>query len=141
MKKYKIGFTSGVYDLFHVGHLNILKRAKEYCDYLIVGVTTDEVALSAKHKLPVIPFNERCEIVESIKYVDKVVPQTSYEIEGKIKAAKENNIDVMFVGSDWKGTDKWNEIERELAKLNIIVVYLPHTDGVSSSSIRKGLSK
>ena len=131
-----IGYTAGVYDLFHVGHLNVLRNAKAKCDYLIVGVSTDEVVEKNKNKKPVIPFNERIAIVESIKYVDKVVPQERYDIEGKIQTVKENNIDVMFVGSDWQGTEKWNKIEEELDKIGCKVVYLPHTDGISSTDLR-----
>src|SRR5690606_25937939 len=106
MKKYKVGYTTGVFDMFHIGHLNILRRAKEQCDYLIVGVSTDELVVSYKHKKPIIPYNERKAIVESIKYVDKVVPQINMN---KMGAWEEYKFDVMFVGSDWKGTDKWNE--------------------------------
>ena len=141
MKKHKIGYTSGVYDMFHIGHLNVIKNAKQMCDYLIVAVSTDEVVVENKKKIPVIPFTERFEIVSSIKYVDKVVPQESYSIEGKIKAAMDNRIDVMFVGSDWKGTDKWNNIEKQLNEHGIDVVYLPHTDGISSSLLRKKINR
>ena len=141
MKKYKIGYTSGVYDMFHIGHLNIIKNAKQMCDFLIVAVSTDDVVVKNKNKTPIIPYLERFEIVSSIKYVDKVVPQKSYSIEGKIKAAIENHVDVMFVGSDWKGTDKWEVIEKELKKIGCDVVYLPHTDGISSSTLRKKINK
>ncbi len=137
MKKYKIGYTSGVYDMFHIGHLNLIKNAKQICDYLIVAVSTDEVVIQNKNKMPVIPYSERFEIVSSIKYIDKVVPQKSYSIEGKISAAIDNHADVMFVGSDWKGTEKWNQIEKELKRIGCDVVYLPHTDGISSSQLRK----
>ena len=137
MKKYKIGYTAGVFDMFHIGHLNILKKAKEQCDYLIVGVSIDEVVSINKGKQPIIPFNDRLQIVESIKYVDKVIPQESYCIDDKVKVAVENNINVMFVGSDWKGTSKWNEIESKLKERNIDVIYLPHTDGISSSILRE----
>ena len=140
-KKYKIGFTAGVYDMFHIGHLNLLKNAKKHCDFLIVGVSTDEVVLENKNKKTIIPFNQRFEIVESIKYVDKVIPQNSYDVDGKISIVLANDIDVMFVGSDWKGTDKWNEIEVELAKLGCAVIYLPHTDGISSTDLRKRIGK
>ena len=136
-KKYKIGFTSGVYDLFHIGHLNILKRAKEQCDFLIVGVSTDEVVVNNKNKKPVISFEERAKIVESIKYVDKVIPQINYGVDEKIKIASDNDINVMFVGSDWKGTPKWNELEKKLNDMNIDVIYLPHTDGISSTELVK----
>ena len=140
-KKYKTGFTSGVFDMFHIGHLNILKRAKEQCETLIVGISTDEVVLSNKGKKPIIPFTERLKIVESIKYVDKVVPQERYDVEGKIRIAIENHINVMFVGSDWQGTEKWNEIERKLKDNNIDVIYLPHTDGISSTILREKIKK
>ena len=133
----KIGFTAGVYDMFHIGHLNVIRNAKSKCDYLIVGVSTDEVVWKNKKKMPIIPFEERLAIVESIRYVDKVIPQTSYDVNGKIRMALENNIKVMFVGSDWKGTDKWNEIEKELAKIDCKVEYLPHTDGISSTILRE----
>ena len=101
MKKYKIGYTTGVFDLFHIGHLNILKRAKEQCDYLIVGVSTDELVKLYKNKTPVIPFNERVAIVEAIKYVDKVVTQTSMD---KLVAWNELHFDAMFHGDDWKNS-------------------------------------
>ena len=134
MKKYKIGYTTGVYDMFHVGHLNILRRAKEQCDYLIVGVSTDELVRSYKHKTPVIPFAQRCEIVGAIKYVDRVVPQTSMD---KMKAYNELHFDVLFHGSDWKGTDMYNAIVEEFSRIGVDVVFLPHTDGISSTVIRE----
>ena len=133
----KIGYTSGVYDMFHIGHLNVIKNAKEKCDYLIVGVSTDEVVKQNKNKTPIIPFLERFEIVKAIKYVDKVIPQERYDVEGKIQTVLENKINVMFVGSDWKNTEKWNNIEKELKKIGCDVVYLPHTDGVSSTLLRE----
>lgn len=139
MKKYKIGYTTGVFDMFHIGHLNVIKNAKLFCDYLIVGVSTDDVV--RKNKTPIIPYENRIEIVKAIRYVDKVVPQVNYEIEGKIVSAIENKIDVMFVGSDWEGTDKWNEIERRLGELGIDVVYLSHTDGISSTMLRELIKK
>ena len=141
MNKKVIGFTSGVYDMFHIGHLNVIKRAKEKCDYLIVGVSTDEVVIKNKNKKPIIPFDERVAIVEAIKYVDKVVPQERYDIEGKIEAVLKYKINVMFVGSDWQGTDKWNLIEKELSKIGCEVVYLPHTDGISSTLLREKINK
>ena len=140
MSKTIIGYTSGVYDMFHIGHLNILKHAKKYCDYLIVGVSTDEVVELNKGKKPIIPFLERIAIVESIKYVDQVVPQERYDIEGKIETTKKYGINVMFVGSDWQGTEKWNKIETELRKLGCRVVYLPHTDGISSTILRETMN-
>ena len=110
----KIGYTTGVFDLFHIGHLNILKRASLECDHLIVGVTTDELCKSAKNQKPFIPFQERMDLVEAVKYVDEVVPQTSYN---KIEAWNNLKFDKMFVGDDWKGTDQWNKIEDEFGDL------------------------
>ena len=127
--------------MFHIGHLNVIRNAKEKCDYLIVGVSTDEVVEQNKNKKPIIPFAERAAIVEAIKYVDKVIPQERYDIEGKIETVKNNGIDVMFVGSDWQGTEKWNKIEEELAKIGCKVVYLPHTDGISSTMLREKIKK
>lgn len=141
MKKYNRGYTAGVFDLFHIGHLNVLKGAKERCDYLIVGVSTDEVVKENKNKVPVIPYDQRADIVGAIKYVDEVVPQNAYDIDYKIKTAVEKQIDVMFVGSDWQGSDKWNKIETELKKIGVDVVYLPHTDGISSTLLKGKLEK
>lgn len=140
MKKI-IGYTSGVYDMFHIGHLNVIRRAKEKCDFLIVGVSTDEVVEKNKNKKPIISFEERAAIVEAIKYVDQVVPQERYDIEGKIATVKKHGINVMFVGSDWQGTEKWNKIEEELAKIGCKVIYLPHTDGISSTMLREKINK
>ncbi len=137
-KKYKIGYTTGVFDMFHIGHLNILRRAKEKCDYLIVGVSTDETVESYKHKRPVIKFEERCAIVEAIKYVDKVVPQTSMN---KMDAYKELKFDALFHGSDWKGSEMYNEIEKKFAEVGVDVVFLPHTEGISSTLIREQSDK
>lgn len=141
MNQMIIGYTAGVYDMFHIGHLNVIRSAKEKCDFLIVGVSTDEVVEQNKNKKPIIPFAERVAIVEAIKYVDKVIPQTRYDIEGKIEIVKKNNINVMFVGSDWQGTEKWNKIEKELDKLGCKVIYLPHTDGISSTLLRDKVQK
>ena len=133
-KKYKVGYTTGVFDLFHIGHLNILKRAKEQCDYLIVGVSTDENVMTYKHKQPVIPFEQRKAILESIRYVDQVVPQENMD---KLKAWEQYHFDVMFHGSDWKGSTMYNEIEAQLKAVGCDTVFLPHTDGISSSMLSK----
>jgi len=138
MKKYKIGYTTGVFDMFHIGHLNILKRAKEQCEYLIVGVSTDELVENYKNKKTVIPFEDRCAIVEAIKYVDKVVPQVDMN---KVDAVIKHNADVVFVGSDWKGTAQWNQYEKKFNENNCRVVYLDHTDGISSTILRTRLEK
>ena len=137
-KKYKIGYTTGVFDMFHIGHLNILKKAKEQCDFLIVGVTTDNLCLERKNKLPIICEKERVEIVEAIKYVDKVVLQSDMD---KIKPVVEHSVNAVFVGSDWKGTDAWIAYEKEFADVGCTVVYLDHTDGISSTILRERLNK
>jgi glycerol-3-phosphate cytidylyltransferase len=137
-KKYKVGYTTGVFDMFHIGHLNILRRAKEQCEYLIVGVSTDDVVESYKHKTPVIKFEERFAIVEAIKYVDKVVPQTSMN---KLEAYHELKFDALFHGTDWKGSAMYAEIARELEKVGVDVVFLPHTEGISSTLIREKANK
>lgn len=133
IKKYKIGYTTGVFDMFHIGHLNILKRAKAMCDYLIVGVSTDEVVQEYKHKSPVIPFEDRLAIVEAIKYVDKAIPQTTMD---KMVAYKELHFDTLFHGSDWKDSTMYDEIEKSFSAIGVDVVFLPHTDGISSTLIR-----
>lgn len=137
MSKYKIGYTTGVFDMFHIGHLNILRKAREKCDYLIVGVSTDELVKSYKDKTPIIPFADRVAIVEAIKYVDKVVPQTSMD---KLLAWNSLHFDVMFHGDEWRGTELYNRYEQEFAKVGVRVEFLPHTDGISSSSLREQLN-
>ena len=113
-----VGYTTGVYDMFHIGHLNILKRAKEQCDYLIVGVSTDELVQHDKNKTPIIPFADRCAIVESIKYVDQVVAQ---ENKNKYEAWEKYHFNKMFVGSDWKGTPQWGGYEKQFSPLKLSI--------------------
>ncbi len=132
-----IGYTSGVFDMFHIGHLKILQQAKSQCDYLIVGVTTDELCLLNKNKLPVIPERDRMEIVESIKYVDKVIPQKNMN---KFEVVKQYKINKVFVGSDWKGTESWNKYEQQFATIGCSVVYFDHTEGISSTILRERLN-
>lgn len=133
----KVGYTTGVFDLFHIGHLNLLRKAKEQCDYLIVGVSTDEL-VSYKHKQAVIPFEERKQIVGAIKYVDKVVAQENMD---KMAAWKRLHFNVMFVGDDWKGTPKWDEYERQFKEVGVEIVYFPYTKGTSSTLINQTLEK
>ncbi len=133
-----IGYTTGVYDMFHIGHLNILKRAKEQCDYLIVGVSTDELVQHDKNKTPIIPFEERCAIVEAIKYVDKVVPQVD---KNKFGAWQTYGFHKMFVGSDWQGTAQWKRFEEEFAPVGVEIVYLNYTEGISSTVLREKMLK
>lgn len=134
----KIGYTTGVFDLFHIGHLNILRLARQECEQLTVGVTTDELCLQRKGIMPVIPLKERMEIVSSIKYVDSVVPQTTMN---KFEAWSKLKFDLMFVGDDWKGTDKWNHLEKEFLKLGVRIIYFPYTDHTSSTKLRSVLDK
>lgn len=131
-----IGYTTGVFDMFHIGHLNILKRAKEQCDYLIAGVSTDEVVEEYKKKTPIIKFEERIAIVEAIKYVDEVVPQTTMD---KMEAWKQLKFDVVFHGSDWKGSDMYNNIIEKFNNVGVKVIFLPHTEGVSSTLLTEVL--
>ena len=138
MNKYKIGYTTGVFDMFHIGHLNILKRAKEQCDYLIVGVSTDEVVESYKNKKPIIPFEERIAIVGELKCVDEAVPQTSMN---KMEAWDKYHFNALFHGSDWQGSDMFNKIADEFATVGVDVVFLPHTEGVSSTLLSEVLRK
>lgn len=133
-----IGYTTGVFDMFHIGHLNILRRAKERCDYLIVGVSTDEVVESYKHHKPIIPYDQRAAIVEAIKYVDEVVPQTTMD---KTEFLKQRHFDVMFHGDEWKGTDLYNKYEEKFAKYGARIEYLSHTEGISSSMLREKIKK
>ena len=134
----KIGYTTGVFDLFHIGHLNILKRARLECDYLIVGITTDELAMSVKGEKPFISFEERVEIVESIKFVDEVVPQTTYN---KMKAWNNLKFDRMFVGDDWKDTKEWIQIEKDFSEYNVEIIYFSYTSHTSSTILRDILKK
>ncbi len=135
MSKKIIGYTTGVFDLFHIGHLNILRRAKEKCDILIVGVSTDKL-VEYKFKKPVIPFEERFEIVKSINYVDKVVPQENMD---KMAAWQKLKFDMIFVGSDWKGTKKWNDFEKIFSEVGVKIIYFPYTKGTSSTLLNETL--
>lgn len=137
-KKYKVGYTTGVYDMFHIGHLNIIKKAKEQCDYLIVGVTTDQLCFERKNKFPIINESDRMAIIGELRCVDKVVPQENMD---KLEVVKKFGVDVVFVGSDWKGTDIWNKYEQEFAEVGCAVVYIHHTDGISSTILRDRLNK
>ena len=137
MKKYKLGYTSGVFDLFHIGHLNILKRAKKHCECLIVAVSPDKIVEEYKDKIPVIPLEERMKIVESIKYVDSVVVQASMD---KYKAWEKLKFDVLFHGDDWKESSMYNEIEKKLNNVGVDVVYFPITKSTTSTILRNALT-
>ena len=131
-----IGYTAGVYDLFHIGHLNLLKNAKGMCDKLVVGVTVDELVIY-KGKHAMIPFADRSEIVRSIKYVDAVVPQ--YDMD-KLAMCKKLGATILFVGDDWYGTEKWQAYEKEFNEAGIQIVYFPYTKGISSTKISEALN-
>jgi glycerol-3-phosphate cytidylyltransferase len=133
-EKPRVGYTTGVFDMFHVGHLNILRKAKESCDKLIVGVCTDELVGELKGRESVIPFEERVEIIRNIKFVDEVVPQKKIDEIGDYHRI---HFDVMFKGDDWEGTEKWNRLEEEFKGLGVEVMYFPYTKHVSSTKLRK----
>ena len=137
-RKYKIGFTDGVYDMFHVGHLNMIREAKKHCDYLIVGVHSDEIVEGYKNRKTVINENDRREIVEAIRYVDKAVINRTRD---KLELFREHNFDVVFIGDDWKGTERWNNFEKILGQVGVAVEYIPYTKGISTTQIREKLSK
>jgi glycerol-3-phosphate cytidylyltransferase len=137
MKQEVIGYTTGVYDLFHIGHLNLLRNAKNMCDRLIVGVTSDEL-VSYKCKKAVIPFEERMEVVRSIRYVDAVVGQ--YDMD-KFKAWEKLKFDKLFVGDDWHDTPKWQELEKKLRGVGVQIIYFPYTKGTSSTLINEILKE
>lgn len=131
-----IGYTTGVYDLFHIGHLNLFKNAKGMCDKLIVGVTVDEL-VQYKGKSAMIPFEDRIELVRSCKYVDVAVPQ--YDMD-KLSACRKLGASILFVGDDWYGTEKWIQYEKEFKEYGIRIVYFPYTKGVSSTKINEALN-
>lgn len=130
-----IGFANGCFDLFHIGHLNLLKRCKENCDYLIVGVNTDEYIQQYKNRYPIIPLEERLEIVKSIKYVDEVVA-INKENYG-LPSLKKYNANIIFVGDDWKGSEKWNNLEKLYKENNIKVMYFPYTKHISTTLLKE----
>lgn len=133
-KKYKLGYTDGVYDLFHVGHLNMIETAKSQCEQLIVGVHGDDVVEEYKHHRPIINENDRKRIIESIRGVDKVVIN---RFRDKMKLWEMYHFDVIFIGDDWKGTDRWIRFEKELKTINVDVVYVPYTKGISTTEIKQ----
>lgn len=131
-----IGYTAGVYDLFHIGHLNLLKNAKGLCDKLIVGVTTDDL-VTYKGKKAVIPFEDRIEIIRNIKFVDAAVPQSDMD---KLTMCKKLGASILFVGDDWYGTEKWEDYQKEFSAAGIKIVYFPYTKGISSTIINNTLN-
>lgn len=136
-KRYAVGYTAGVFDLFHVGHVNLLRNAKSLCDHLIVGVSTDEV-VRYKHKTPVITFEDRVEVVRASRYVDSVVPQENLD---KFLAWQKLKFDVLFVGDDWYGDPKWVELERRFSEVGVPVIFFPYTKKTSSTLINQLLDQ
>ena len=134
MQKYKIGYTDGVYDLFHIGHLNMIEAAKKQCEYLIVGVHSDEVVKQYKYHYPIIPETERARIIGAIKGVDKVVIN---DVRDKLILLERYRFNVVFIGDDWKGTERWNNFEKVLGERNVDVIYVPYTKGISTTDIKK----
>ncbi len=135
--KMVLGYTSGVYDLFHIGHLNLLKNAKGLCDKLIVGVSVDKL-VEYKHKQPVIPFEERIEIVRNCKYVDAAIPQEELD---KYKMWEKLHFDILFVGDDWYNSPSWKEMEEKFNKVGVQIIYFPYTKGTSSTLLNETLKK
>lgn len=136
MNKDKIGYTQGTFDMFHIGHLNLLENAKKLCSYLIVGVNSDGLVRKYKHKSAIIPLAERVRIVEALRCVDEVQICNSLEKE---LAWKRKEFDLLFIGDDWKGSKRWEETESSMKKLNVMTIYLPYTNTTSSTEIRNRL--
>ncbi|MBQ1463798.1 MAG: adenylyltransferase/cytidyltransferase family protein [Ruminococcus sp.] len=134
MKRYKKGYTQGVYDMFHIGHLNLINHAKEHCDHLVVAVNSDSLVEQYKHKTPVVCEEERRYIVENIKAVDEAVIADTLD---KVEQFKKYGFDAIFIGDDWKGNERWKQTEIELREYGVDVVYLPHTQGISSTILRE----
>lgn len=131
-----IGYTQGTYDMFHIGHLNLIKNAKKHCDYLIVGINSDELVLSYKRKKTIVPIEERIAIIEELKSVDKVIVCETLEKFDVVQTMKINKI---FIGDDWKGNPRWEKTKDEMAQIGVEVVFLPHTEGTSSTLLREKL--
>lgn len=138
MSQYKKGFTVGTFDLFHIGHLNLFRQAKNYCKYLIVGVHSDEWVMHCKHRPTMISYEDRAAIVGAIRYVDQVVKN---ETRSKLMAWEKYHFDVAFIGDDWKGTEVWNRIEEELKSVGCDVIYIPYTQGISTTQIRQKIGE
>lgn len=132
----KVGFTQGTFDMFHIGHLNLIRNARQYCDYLIVGVNTDELVETFKGKRTIVPFEERIAIVESIRYVDEAIMTATLD---KFDVWKQRRYDLLFIGDDWKGSQRWIETEKQMSVYGVEVVYLPYTPTTSSTIIRQKL--
>ena len=133
MKQFRIGYTQGVFDLLHIGHINLLNHAKQYCDYLIVGVNSDRLVMDYKNKTPVVSEKDRKTIVENLKSVDECIIVNTLD---KVEILHQHLFDAVFIGDDWKGNPRWKQTENDLAKYHVSVIYLPHTQGISSTILR-----
>lgn len=141
MKKYHIGYTCGVFDLFHVGHLNLLERCKKQCDILIIGVCNDDYVRNVKGKEPVYFETDRVRILNALECVDEAVLVDIETTNDKMIAFEKFKFDVLFSGDDWKGSKRYQETERQFASLGVAIEYFPYTKGVSTSQIREKISK
>ena len=140
MKKYKIGYTCGVFDMFHVGHLNLLEKCKSMCDYLIVGVCNDDYVRNIKHKEPVYSEQDRVRILEALKVVDRAELVTIEETNDKILAIEKFHFDVLFSGDDWKGSERYQKTEEQF-KNGAFIEYFPYTQGISTTQIKEKIKK
>lgn len=140
-KKYHIGYTCGVFDLFHVGHLNLLERCKEMCDILIVGVCDDDYVVNVKKKQPVYTEEQRVRILNALKVVDKAELVDIATTDDKMLALERFKFDVLFSGDDWKGSERYKRTEEQFAELGATIEYLPYTQGISTTQIKESLSK
>ena len=136
MKKYNVGFTAGVFDLFHVGHLNLFEKCKEMCEHLIVAVCDDNYVRDIKHKEPIFPLEERVRILKSLKCVDEVVIASFEEVDNKMLSLEKFKFDVLFSGDDWKGSERYLKTEEQFAQVGVSIEYLPYTKGVSTTELK-----
>ena len=136
MKKYNIGFTAGVFDLFHVGHLNLFEKCKEMCSHLIVAICDDDYVRNLKHKEPIFPLEERVRIIKSLKCVDEVVVVSFAEVDDKMLALEKFKFDVLFSGDDWKGSERYLKTEKQFAEVGVSIEYLPYTQNISTTEIK-----
>ena len=141
MKKYKIGYTCGVFDMFHVGHLSLLEKCKSMCDYLIVGVCNDDYVRNIKHKEPVYSEQDRVRILEALKVVDRAELVTIEETNDKILAIEKFHFDVLFSGDDWKGSERYQKTEEQFKKYGAFIEYFPYTQGISTTQIKEKIKK
>ena len=141
MKKYKIGYTCGVFDMFHVGHRNLLEKCKSMCDYLIVGVCNDDYVRNIKHKEPVYSEQDRVRILEALKVVDRAELVTIEETNDKILAIEKFHFDVLFSGDDWKGSERYQKTEEQFKKYGAFIEYFPYTQGISTTQIKEKIKK